>query len=106
MSDAEPVILTMVMGTFAAETVVGALEAAGVPAMTRPEQHGGWLFPGSGGGFGLVAVLVPPDRLEEAREILAACEECAEDAGPHPGGDETADEEDDLPPDDEDASSS
>jgi hypothetical protein len=77
--------LTMVLGTFAADTIRGALEDVGVPAMTRPEQHGGWLFPGSGGGLGLVAVLVAPDRLAEAREILAALEEADEQAEQAPG---------------------
>jgi hypothetical protein len=81
MGAAQLVTLTMVLGTFAADTIKGALEDAGIPAMTRPEQHGGWLFAGSGGGLGLVAVLVEPDRLEEAREVLGALEEADEQPG-------------------------
>jgi hypothetical protein len=75
MTETPLVMVTMVMSTFAAETVKGALESAGIPAVTRPEQHGGWLFPGAGGGLGLVAVLVQADRLAEAEEILAAVEQ-------------------------------
>jgi hypothetical protein len=86
VSEAPLATLTMVLGTFTADTIRGALEDAGVPAMTRPEQHGGWLFPGSGGGLGLVAVLVAPDRLAEAREILAALEEVEEQAERGAGG--------------------
>ena len=80
MGKAQLVTLTMVMGTFAADTIKGALEHAGIPAMTRPEQHGGWLFAGSGGGLGLVAVLVEPDRLEEAKGVLEAFEEADDQA--------------------------
>ena len=75
MGKAQLITLTMVLGTFAADTIKGALEDAGIPAMTRPEQHGGWLFAGSGGGLGLVAVLVEPDRLQEAKDVLEAFEE-------------------------------
>lgn len=77
------VVVTMVMGTFAADAVKGALEAAGIPAMTRGEQHASWLFAGSGGGLGLVQVLVEPGRLEEAKAVLAALEhgEGDEDGG-------------------------
>ena len=78
MSEDQLATLTMVLGTFAADTIKGALADAGIPAMTRPEQHGGWLFPGSGGGLGLVAVMVAADRLEEAKEVLKAFEEADE----------------------------
>jgi len=81
MSEAQLVTLTMVLGTFAADTIKGALEDAGIPAMTRAEQHGGWLFAGSGGGLGLVAVLVEPHRLEEAKEVLEAFDEADDQAG-------------------------
>jgi hypothetical protein len=75
VSEPRLVALTLVMSTFAAEAIKGALEAADIPAMTQPEQHGGWLFPGAGGGLGLVAVLVEADRLDEAKAVLVALEE-------------------------------
>lgn len=74
MTDEPLVVVTMVMGTFAADVIKAALEDAGIPAVTRGEQHSSWLFPGSGGGLGLVQVLVESDRLHEAREVLAAME--------------------------------
>lgn len=74
MTDEPLVVVTMVMGTFAADVIKAALEDAGIPAVTRGEQHSSWLFPGSGGGLGLVQVLVEADRLDEAREVLAALE--------------------------------
>ena len=83
MTEEPLVAVTMVMGTFAADAVKGALEAAGIPAMTRGEQHGSWLFAGSGGGLGLVQVLVEADRLDEAKAVLAALED--DDTGGLPG---------------------
>ena len=68
------VSLTTVLGTFAADALKGALEEAGIPAMTRAEQHSSWLFPGAGGGLGPVEVLVGADRLSEAQSVLAALE--------------------------------
>ena len=75
MSEEPLVVVTMVMGTFAADVIKAALEDAGIPAMTRGEQHGSWLFAGSGGGLGLVQVLVEADRLDEATAVLAALEQ-------------------------------
>jgi hypothetical protein len=75
------VAVTMVMGTFAADVIKAALEDAGIPAMTRGEQHSSWLFAGSGGGLGLVQVLVERDRLDEARTVLEALEAAGDDAG-------------------------
>lgn len=83
MTEKQLVAVTMVMGTFAADAIKGALEAAGIPAVTRGEQHSSWLFAGSGGGLGLVQVLVERERLEEAREVLAALED--DDSGDLPG---------------------
>ena len=79
MTEEPLVAVTMVMGTFAADAIKGALEAAGIPAMTRGEQHGSWLFAGSGGGFGLVQVLVEAERLDEAKAVLDTLERGAED---------------------------
>jgi hypothetical protein len=68
-------LLCTVQGTVAAAALEGALRAEGIPAMTRGEQHTAWLFPGASGGLGPVDVLVPDERLEEARAVLAAFEE-------------------------------
>jgi hypothetical protein len=67
-------VVTMVMGTFAADVIRAALEDAGIPAFTRGEQHSSWLFAGSGGGLGLVQVLVEADHLDEAKAVLEALE--------------------------------
>jgi hypothetical protein len=72
-------VVTMVMGTFAADVIKAALEDAGIPAFTRGEQHSSWLFAGSGGGLGLVQVLVEADRLDEAKAVLEALEDAPED---------------------------
>lgn len=83
MTEEPLVAVTMVMGTFAADAIKGALEAAGIPAATRGEQHSSWLFAGSGGGLGLVQVLVERDRLAEAKAVLEALE-ALEAAGDEP----------------------
>ena len=75
MTDEHLVVVTMVMGTFAANVIRAALEDAGIPAVTRGEQHSSWLFAGSGGGLGLVQVLVEAERLDEAKAVLAELEE-------------------------------
>jgi len=77
------VAVTMVMGTFAACRHQGRAGGRGIPAMTRGEQHGSWLFAGSGGGLGLVQVLVEAERLDEAKAVLDALEE--EEGGAIPG---------------------
>jgi hypothetical protein len=51
--------------------LASALESAGIPATVRGDAHSGWLFPGAGGGFGPVQVLVPREFLAEATAILA-----------------------------------
>lgn len=60
---------------FMAEMAVGLLEDAGIPALSRGEYAG--IF--GGGWAGTVAkgvdVLVPEDRVEEAREVLGPDEE-------------------------------
>lgn len=88
----------MVRGTFAADAIRGALETAGIPAVTRPEQHGGWLYPGSGGGLGLVAVLVEADRLSEARAVLTALEAAGDEPDEAAGDEAAGDEPDEAPP--------
>ena len=57
-------------GTIVASAIEGALREAGIPAMIRGSGHGAWLFAGAGGGLGSVDVMVPSERLEEARDVL------------------------------------
>ena len=75
--------LTTTGGSVAAAVIKGLLEAAGVPVMLRAYGSAGWLFPGTPGGLGAMDVLVPADRLEEARRLLAEAE-----AGGVAGGDD------------------
>ncbi len=57
-------------GPLAAEVVKGRLESAGIPAMLRYESVGrtmGFIID----GLGEVQVMVPADREQEARKLLA-----------------------------------
>ncbi len=57
-------------GPLAAEVIKGKLESAGIPAMLKYESVGrtmGLIID----GLGEVQVLVPKEREQEAREILA-----------------------------------
>lgn len=56
-------------GEMEAHTVRSALEAAGIPARIKIEAAQK-LFAVTVDGLGAVKVLVPADRLEEAREVL------------------------------------
>lgn len=66
----EPV--TTAADSVAAAIVKGLLDAAGIPVMLRAYQSAGWLFPGTPGSLGATEVLVPAERLEEARMVLAS----------------------------------
>jgi len=63
----------------AAAVIKGMLEAHGVPVMLRSYGSAGWLFPGTPGSLGAMDVLVPADRLTEARRLLADAEAAAGD---------------------------
>ncbi len=57
-------------GPLAAEVVKGRLESAGIPAMLKYESVGrtmGFIID----GLGEVQVMVPADRAQEARKLLA-----------------------------------
>lgn len=66
----EPV--TTAADSVAAVVIKGLLDAAGIPVMLRAYQSAGWLFPGTPGSLGAMEVLVPAERLDEARQVLAA----------------------------------
>jgi hypothetical protein len=55
----------------AACIIQGMLETAGIPVMLRLADSGAGLeFPATMGGPGPVDVLVPADRLDEARRLI------------------------------------
>jgi hypothetical protein len=73
--------LTTTGDSMAAAVIKGLLEAEGVPVMLRAYGSAGWLFPGTPGCLGAMEVLVPADRLDEARRLLGeAQDEAAADA--------------------------
>ncbi len=84
-------VVRTVGGELEAEAIRTALESAGIPVHIKMESVAR-LIAVTVDGLGKVEVLVPPDRLDEARDILAAvvdqddlAEEAlafADDAGP------------------------
>lgn len=56
-------------GEFEAHGIRMALEAAGIPTATRVESAAK-LFPVTVDGLGAVRIMVPADRVEEARDII------------------------------------
>jgi hypothetical protein len=72
--------LTTTGDSVAAALIKGLLEAEGVPVMLRAYGSAGWLFPGTPGSLGAMDVLVPAERLDEARALLADAEAAGEDA--------------------------
>lgn len=63
--------LLVVDGLMEAEIIHAKLESFGIPSMLKFESVGR-LLAISMNGLGKVRVMVPPDRLEEARELIAA----------------------------------
>ena len=55
-----------------AELVAGRLESEGIPVVVEGPSH--TPLPENLGAFGLSRVLVPPDRAEEARRVIAELE--------------------------------
>ena len=86
-------VVRTVGGELEAEAIRTALESAGIPVRVKMESVAK-LIAVTVDGLGKVELLVPHDRLEEAREILAAevdQDELVEkalagDADNHPGG--------------------
>ncbi len=48
------------------------LDQAEIPVMLRSAGSANWLVPGTPGGSGPLEVLLPAERLEEARELIDA----------------------------------
>lgn len=72
--------LTTSADSVAAAVIKGLLEEAGIPVMLRAYQSAGWLFPGTPGSLGATEVLVPGERLKQARRVLADAEAAAAEA--------------------------
>ncbi len=64
-------VLDEVGGTLIAELLKGLLEAQGIPVVLSQEGAGHYAYAMSIGSLGQVQILVPDDRLTEARQILA-----------------------------------
>jgi len=62
-------VVYRVLGFMQAEVIKGRLEASGIPALLDSESQ---ILPFSVPDMGEVRILVPIDRAEEARELLAA----------------------------------
>lgn len=58
----------------AATAAQAMLEQAGIPVMVRSFGSTDWLIPGGPGGAGPLEVMVPRERLAEARELIDALE--------------------------------
>jgi len=67
------------MGLLTAQAIQGRLETAGIPAVLDYDGTRSLLGIPTFGGTGEVRILVPRDRLAEARELLGAESEPAED---------------------------
>jgi hypothetical protein len=68
-SGGEPVVVYQTAGQMNGHIVKSKLEAAGIPSMLQYESAG-LLYGLTVDGMGLVRVLVPPQRAEEARKVL------------------------------------
>ena len=67
------------IGLLAAQTVQGRLETAGIPTVLDYDGTKSMLGIPTFGGTGEVRVLVPSDRLSEARELLGSHSEPADE---------------------------
>jgi hypothetical protein len=63
--------LTVVPDGVVASMMEALLREAGIAALLRGTESSSWLFPGGPVGLGAVQILVPEDRLVEARRLLA-----------------------------------
>lgn len=68
-----PVVVYSAAGQLQANIVKGMLEAAGIPAQLSQEGAGA-AYGLTVGPLGLVEILVPADRAEEAEALIAAME--------------------------------
>ena len=67
---AEPVRLTIVANEFEAELIRGLLEAEGIESVQRKTDFAAGMTDASTSSFGPREILVGPDDLERARELV------------------------------------
>jgi hypothetical protein len=73
------VVVTVMPDIVSATAVKAMLDQAEIPVMLRSAGSANWLIPGTPGGAGPLEVLVPAERIEEARRLVAELEGEADD---------------------------
>jgi hypothetical protein len=66
----ELALVTVAPDGVVASMIEALLKDAGIAVLLRGTESSGWLFPGGPAGLGAVQILVPEDRLAEARQLL------------------------------------
>lgn len=95
--------LVNVSDRFEFELIKGLLEIAGIPAVRKIGNLGGYAEILTGISFEGIDILVPEDRYEEAVQIIEAPEDTAEEAA-EDAYEENRDEDTEEPEDDMDIS--
>jgi hypothetical protein len=85
--DTDEVEVVRVQGMIEAQPILAVLRANGIEARTRGEAVGA-IYGLTMDGLGEVGILVPAERADEARELLAAAEHGDLRAGDDEAGDE------------------
>ena len=70
----ELVVVTVLPDIVSATAVKAMLDQVEIPVMLRSAGSANWLIPGTPGGAGPLEVMVPAERLEEARRLIADLE--------------------------------
>jgi hypothetical protein len=68
---AEPVRLTIVADEFAAETIISLLQTEGIESIQRKTDLAAGMADASSSAFGPREILVNPEDLERARDLIA-----------------------------------
>jgi hypothetical protein len=68
---AEPVRLTIVADEFAAETIISLLQTEGIESIQRKTDIAAGMADASASAFGPREILVNPEDLERARDLIA-----------------------------------
>jgi hypothetical protein len=67
----EPVRLTIVPDEFSADTIIGLLQTEGIESIQRKTDFAAGLTDASSSSFGPREILVSPEDLDRARELIA-----------------------------------
>jgi hypothetical protein len=68
------VVVTVLPDIVSATAVKAMLDQAEIPVMLRSAGSANWLIPGTPGGAGPLEVMVPAERLDEARRLVSQLE--------------------------------